>query len=89
METLKEINEICYVKFCTKPSKRHCGSESAKRDAIIKYFGGQWSERMITTHDKTEIRGAFLADDMANITGKYTPEWQHIIVDQPHNRHIE
>lgn len=89
VETLKDLNEHYHIKFCTKPSKRHCGSESAKRDAIIKYFGGQWSERMITTHDKTEVRGAFLVDDTPIITWRYTPERKHILVDQPHNRTMQ
>lgn len=50
--------------FCTKPSKSaQCESESAKRKAIVRDFGKQYSERIDQTFDKTRTMGDIIVDD--------------------------
>lgn len=90
VETLKDLQDICTVKFCTKPSKQYkAESESAKRESIIRHFGQEFSKSMITTHDKTEIRASVLIDDSPIIVWTEDPERTHILVDQPHNQGMD
>lgn len=90
VELIHSLKDICYVTFCTKPSENPFGSEAVKRSSIIKYFWEEYSMRITQTFDKTNVRAALLIDDAPDFSkGRYIPEWQHIIVDAAHNRHIE
>lgn len=59
-----------------------------KLDWLDRHVGEGWSSRAIITTDKTRIRGDVLIDDKPTITGEFTPEWVHVLFDQPYNQHI-
>lgn len=77
------------VRICTRipRSFEHCIPE--KFAWILSYFGDEFTQRVIMTKDKTMIRGNILIDDMPNIIGVCTPEWEHILYDQPYNKDIK
>lgn len=91
VETVHSLESDFDIYFCTKPSKKDCGSESVKRSSIIKHFGQKYSERVITAHDKTMAIWDILVDDSPDIVGRNTkegrnPAWKQILVHQPHNK---
>ena len=86
VDTIHDLESDFNIDFCTKPSKKVCGSESAKRETIVKYFGKKYSEKMYTAHDKTRVHGDLLIDDNPTIKWDIKPSWKQILVDQPHNQ---
>lgn len=44
---------------------------------------------MIVTKDKTLVHGDLLIDDKPRVTGTRSPAWQHVLYDQPYNRHVD
>lgn len=77
------------VVLCTSPfiSSRWC--ESEKRHWVEEYLGKEFGRSMVITKDKTLVRGDVLIDDKPAITGLLAPAWQHVLVDQAWNRHLE
>ncbi len=91
VDTVHDLKKDFHIEFCTKPSKKPCGSESVKRASIIKYFWNEFSTMIHMSHDKTAVRGDLLVDDNADIHGHYNiegrkPDWKQLLVDQPHNQ---
>lgn len=76
------------VNFVTSPWYTNTTCMQDKADWILNYFGESGLNDLIITKDKTTIRGDFLIDDKPEVSGKQTPEWRHILFDQPYNRHI-
>lgn len=75
------------VFICTTPlSTPHCAGE--KIMWVKSVIGKGWKDRIILTKDKTMIVGDYLIDDKPIITGAITPQWEHIIFDQPYNRNV-
>ncbi len=76
------------VWLCTTPlvDYRHCVVE--KYAWVEAHLGARWIRRMILTQDKTLVRANLLIDDRPNINGAATPTWEHVIFDQPYNRHL-
>lgn len=65
------------VKVCTKPViSPYCVKE--KMEWVEEHFPELGIGSVITTKDKTLIRGDFLIDDMPEVTGALAPEWRHI-----------
>lgn len=73
--------------FCTSPyiASRWC--ESEKRHWVETHVGTAFGKNMVITKDKTLVRGDVLIDDKPEITGRLTPAWQHVLLDQPWNAH--
>lgn len=59
-----------------------------KKYWLEKYLGPDFAKNAIFTKDKTVIKGQYLIDDALEITGEVTPEWEHVLYDQPFNRTI-
>jgi len=77
------------VCICTRPSKRVteiCALE--KFQWVQRRLGQAWIERMMVVRDKTFAHGDILIDDKPKIVGAREPSWQHVIFDQPYNRHV-
>ncbi len=77
------------VRICTSPLSRYENCVLEKYQWIEKYFGRDFTKRMILSKDKTIIRGHFLIDDRPIIKNTEKAEWEHIIYDTPYNRSIE
>jgi 5'-nucleotidase len=89
IEALHEMDKMgLQVLICTSPLKRyqHCVPE--KYEWVEAQLGKAWTGRVIMTRDKTIVRADYLIDDNPDIRGLDTPTWEHIIYDQPYNRHI-
>jgi 5'-nucleotidase len=76
------------VKLCSTPDATNPTCASDKVDWVANHLGTAWVKDLILTHDKTLVRGAILIDDKPEITGAVVPEWEHVLFDQPYNRHI-
>ncbi|MDO5692713.1 MAG: 5'-3'-deoxyribonucleotidase [Pseudomonadota bacterium] len=76
------------VRICTSPLNqwRHCVTE--KYEWVERHLGTDFVHRMIVTKDKTVVYGDVLVDDKPAVTGTRQPVWQHVIFDQPYNRHV-
>lgn len=86
-EALNKMVDMGYVvRVCTSPwiSNETCASD--KLAWLEKHIGAGWAARAIITSDKTSVRGDLLIDDKPKIKGEMTPEWEHILFDQPYNQ---
>ncbi len=78
-----------HVTICTAPMPGIGSSLMEKHDWVIEHFGATLAKNMITTVDKTMIKGDILIDNKPEIKGFYKkPHWEHIVYDHPYNRHI-
>jgi 5'-nucleotidase len=50
------------------------------------HLGTEFTTRVILTRDKTLVRGDGLIDDKPTIGGIATPQWRHVLFNQPYNR---
>lgn len=88
IEALHEMLEAGHdVRLVTSPMASNPTCASDKFAWVAKHLGTPWTHRLVITDDKTIIRGDVLFDDKGEITGSMKPEWQQILVDQPHNRY--
>ncbi len=74
---------ICTSQIASQPT---CVQE--KMEWIIHYLGRDFARRTGINADKTTVRGRILIDNRPEITGRLTPEWEHVLYDRPHNRHV-
>lgn len=90
---LKALYEMDFsgndVRIVTAPMGGHATCASEKLEWVSRYLGPEWRKRVVITDDKTIVRGDVLFDDKGEITGSMTPEWQQILVDQPHNQTLK
>ena len=89
LEAISEMSDRGFDVFiCTSllPHYETCVLE--KYQWIERHLGRAWTNRIIITNDKTLVRGDILIDDKPEIKGVTTPSWEHVIFDQPYNRHI-
>jgi 5'-nucleotidase len=77
------------VVICTSPwlPNKLCAQD--KLDWVERKLGRAWMERVIITKDKTMVKADYLIDDKPRISGRYFPEWQHVVFTQPYNREVE
>lgn len=86
LDGILELEDEGYdVWFCSSPEVFNVSCESDKKSWIVDHLGYDWAKRLILTRDKTLVRGDFLIDDRPDVFGVETPEWQHILFDQPYN----
>lgn len=74
---------ICTSQIASQPA---CVRE--KMEWILYYLGHDFALRTGINKDKTTVRGRILIDNRPIITGRLIPEWEHVLYDQPHNRHV-
>lgn len=89
LEAIRElVDREKTIRICTSPlgQYKHCVGE--KYEWVDRYLGPKFVDMIILAKDKTYIRGDYLIDDRPKIIGDLTPSWEHIIFDQPYNRHI-
>ena len=75
------------VRICTSPLNQYRYCLAEKYEWVEQHLGSDFVHRMIVTKDKTVVYGDVLVDDKPDIAGTRQPDWQHIIFDQPYNRH--
>ena len=86
VESDKRTGDQTFI--CSTPDVLNATCASEKMESIERHFGSYWPGRTILTADKTMIHGDVLWDDKPTITGLRTPDWEHILFRQPHNRHF-
>ena len=79
------------VRICTAPVRayRHCVRE--KFEWVEEHLGGDWTDRMILTRDKTLLSASVdvLIDDKPEIVGAVRDAaWTHVLFDAPYNRRL-
>lgn len=75
------------VTFVSSPYLDNPTCASDKLDWVRRHFGRQMATETILTGDKTSVRGDILIDDRPSISGRFEPEWQHIVFgDYRYNR---
>ena len=79
------IDEGHEVMFVTSPWIGNASCLQDKQDSAVKHFGKDAADRLILTRDKTLIKGDILIDDKPDISGRVTPEWEHVYFTQPYN----
>lgn len=77
------------VYICTSPQTKNDHCIQGKISFIKQYLSPEWLKRTIITKDKTLIHADYLIDDKSQISGARIPSWEHILYDQPYNRHIK
>jgi 5'-nucleotidase len=91
LEALKELQASKHdILLCTSPmlpKYENCVLE--KYHWVYDRLGEHWVNNIVLTKDKTIVKGDVLIDDKPEIKGLVDPEWEHVIYDQPYNRHIE
>lgn len=85
----REMSRLGFTVFiCTNAIYKSKTCLTEKKYWLEKYLGPDFAKNAIFTKDKTVIRGQYLIDDALEITGEVTPEWSHIIFDQPFNKAV-
>lgn len=74
------------VWLCSSPLAEYQNCVLEKYDWVNEHLGPAWASTIILTKDKTLVRGDVLIDDKPQIVGVATPEWRHVVFDQPYNR---
>lgn len=87
------IDEGFRPQICSSPIGSNPYSKQEKLGWLEEHFApvfGSWVvETAIITSDKHLSGGALLIDDRPNIRHAESAPWNHVIFDQPCNRHIE
>ncbi len=88
IESLKQMDRVYDIWFCTSPLKdyRYCLHE--KYAWIEKHFGFEWTRKIIITKDKTLVMADVLIDDREQ-KGKEDPVWLQVYFTQPYNLHLQ
>jgi 5'-nucleotidase len=76
------------IYICTSPLTQYQNCVLEKYEWVEEYLGSEFTKRVILTRDKTLVRGDVLIDDKPVIGGISTPQWRHVLFDQPYNRHL-
>ena len=89
IEGVKYLLEKGYdVRICTAPKRNYRNCALEKFVWVEEHLGKKMTDRIILSRDKTLVDGIMLIDDKPVITGVRTPTWEHVVFDQPYNRHI-
>ncbi len=87
IKAIKKMARLGYdVYFCSSPLISNRTGASEKYQWINKHFGAKWVSKLILAPDKTLVSGDYLIDDRPEVKGLRTPDWEHILYDQPYNR---
>ncbi len=86
---LNELAEHADVWICTKPLEANPTCRDEKAAWLELHMGEGWSKRMITTPNKSLIRGQLLLDDAIKPEEAAVAEWRPVVYDQPFNRSVD
>lgn len=75
--------------ICTAPLSSYNPNVLEKYKWVEKNIDRDFVKRIITTKDKTLIKGDFIIDDNPKIEGLKKPEWKQVIFDAPYNREAD
>lgn len=89
LEAVSELSRNHEVFICSSPLHPVHQSSREKLEWVAEHLGEEWLRRVILTKDKTLVKGDILIDDKPEITGAVQPEWEHVVFDQPYNRHVQ
>lgn len=88
-EALHEMEKLgLEVIICTSPLSDYKYCVPEKYEWVEEHLGRDWVKKIVLTRDKTLVKGDFLIDDKPEISGRDTPEWEHVLYDQPYNRRV-
>lgn len=76
------------IRICTSPLNQYRNCVQEKYEWVEQHLGLEFVSRMIVSKDKTLVHGDVLVDDKPKISGVRTPDWRHIVYDQPYNRSV-
>lgn len=89
IEAVKEILGIGHdVRICTAPISNFENCVREKYLWVEKFFGREFTRRIIISKDKTFVRGNFLIDDRPSIENSHLAEWEHVLFDAPYNLQV-
>lgn len=90
IEAILEIARLqdVEVRICTSPVTSRYGYEE-KHDWVRRHLGESFLRRIITTPDKTLVRGDVLVDDNPWIYGICLPQWRHVLFSNPNNSEVD
>lgn len=87
LETMRDHGHEVFI--CTAPLIDYENCVLEKHHWVATHLGRDWVQRVILTTDKTLVKGDILIDDKPHITGvEHPPLWEHVLYDQPYNRHV-
>ena len=75
-------------KTCTSLIPGHQTCVQEKIEWTRRNVSHDFARVMHIGKDKTGVRGRILIDNRPHIIGDFVPEWEHVLYDQPHNRHV-
>lgn len=76
------------VRIVTSPWITNPTCASDKLAWMMRHFGHEWGRRVVISSDKTVVMGDYLIDDKPEVSGIYTPVWEHIVFEQPYNKTV-
>ena len=86
VEALHKMLELgLHIVIATSPWQTNPTCVDDKFRWLERHVGVGWGQRMVTTKDKTLIRGTILVDDKPRVSGKLSPEWEHVLFTQRYN----
>lgn len=87
------IDEGFQPQICSSPIKSNPYSKVEKlgwlEEHLAPVFGSWVVETAIITSEKFKHPGAVLIDDRPDMPNSALASWQHVLFDQPCNRHVE
>jgi len=89
LDAIRDLLELGHdVRICTAPINQYRNCVPEKFEWVERHLGHEFTSRIVLTKDKTLVHGDVLVDDKPEVTGGIKPFWQHIVYDQPYNRHV-
>lgn len=77
------------VRVCTTPLGPIFNANKNERELwILWYLGYEFFWEREIVEDKTMVGGDILIDDKPIVDGQMNPLWEHVVFDQPYNRHV-
>ena len=92
VDAVKEMSQAgLHVLFCTAPTPFQYETCVAEKFGWVRqWLGEEYLGRLIITRDKTVVRGRVLIDDKPAVKGVCdTPDWTHIVFEQPYNLGVQ
>lgn len=87
LDAVREMVEEGHTVFiCSAPPNASPHALAEKTQWVIDHLGGDWTDRLVLTRDKTLVMGDVLVDDKPEVTGAVVPVWEHVHYDRPYNR---
>ena len=89
LDAVRDILSLDHdVRICSSPLNRYINCVPEKYEWVERHLGTEFVPRLILAKDKTWVHGDYLIDDKPEVIGSRTPSWQHVVFDQPYNRHV-